>query len=959
MALNVAAGVNLGVLAATGVGSATPAGATEADAPAYGNGYASQRLSLLKHTKPTSASDPMPECEVSLGDAGLMQSATPMTDGTPFVTVDRTAVVLDPARRGNSGAGRLGAGALLQGEPAQKNDARVAAWMTNPVLPKPKMYPPPLVYADVGCELAARATGAVSAAVLSIWLALGCGFSSLAWSDAAVRTGEWPLAVPQSGSLATGPSLDAVVVESTAIAGAPVAADKVPGNAQRLSAAELSEDGPASLARALNSRLSSINVNDNLDDPYQPDILYRGFEASPVLGTPQGLAVYQNGVRINEAFGDTVNWDLFPDIAIDRVDVVSSSPVYGLNALGGAISVNMKNGFSHAGADAELSAGSFGQRAATVQFGAQSGQFGLYLAGKALESDGWRDFSSDSIRQLYLALGARLERTTLDLSYTRAANDLAGEGAAPVQELAVDRSLVFTGPQANSNRLDFLTLNANVEASAVWSVQGVLYYRQYSQYVENGNTTDYTSCAGNELLCQPDGVTPLRNATGGTLRDISDGGTLPIGEDDIEAIHAYGRGAALQVTGRAPMSGHGNQFSAGMTLDDARVDFYSAAQVGAIGPQLLVLPSAFVVDTPEGAGFAATPIALQAANRQLGLYATDTVDLSTAVALTASGRYNVAHIDLYDARGTALSGRSRFSHLNPAFGATWKLSHVLTAYAGVSQNTRTPTPSEIECSDPQRPCLLPSNLAGDPPNLRQVVAHTTEVGARGDTPGTFAALDRVSWSLALFRTTVADDIYGVATSNSTGFFQNIGGTRRQGLEASLTYQADVWSAYANYSYISATFRSSLTMSSPSNPHQDENGDIDIRPGNDLPGMPRQRLKLGAQWEGRSGWLVGASISIVTGQYSFGDESNSNPRIPGYHVVGVHSSYRLGRQAQLVCSIDNLFNEKYATYGTYGDPTGVGAPGVPSHAASNDAGVDNRFRSPAAPLSAYLGLRVTF
>ncbi len=152
-----------------------------------------------------------------------------------------------------------------------------------------------------------------------------------------------------------GPTLEAVVVTATAIPGASIDIDKISGNVQVLSGADLSREGTASLTSALNSNLSSVNINDDLDDPFQPDILYRGFEASPVLGTPQGLAVYQNGVRINEAFGDTVNWDLFPDIAIQQVELVSSSPLYGLNALGGAISVTMKSGFTYQGADLELS----------------------------------------------------------------------------------------------------------------------------------------------------------------------------------------------------------------------------------------------------------------------------------------------------------------------------------------------------------------------------------------------------------------------------------------------------------------------------------------------------------------------------------------------------------------------------------------------------------------------------
>ncbi len=138
---------------------------------------------------------------------------------------------------------------------------------------------------------------------------------------------------------------------------------------------------------ALNSTLGSISINDDSADPFQPDILYRGFEASPVLGTPQGLAVYQNGVRINEAFGDTVNWDLFPDIAIDRVQLVSSSPVYGRNALGGALTVTMKNGFTYPGGDLELAGGSYGQRSVTGQYGVNSGMFGFYVASRALDWD--------------------------------------------------------------------------------------------------------------------------------------------------------------------------------------------------------------------------------------------------------------------------------------------------------------------------------------------------------------------------------------------------------------------------------------------------------------------------------------------------------------------------------------------------------------------------------------------
>jgi iron complex outermembrane receptor protein len=292
------------------------------------------------------------------------------------------------------------------------------------------------------------------------------------------------------------------------------------------------------------------------------------------------------------------------------------------------------------------------------------------------------------------------------------------------------------------------------------------------------------------------------------------------------------------------------------------------------------------------------------------------------------------------------------------------MSPAVTAYAGVSRNTRTPTASEIECSDPLQPCLLPSNLAGDPPNLRQVVAHTTEIGLRGrylrgGASGARATGSEVSWNVGVFRTQLHDDIYGVATSVSQGFFQNIGGTRREGLEAGLKYRTARLSAYANYSYVDATFQSALTLPSPSNPFQDENGDITVRAGDRLPGIPRHRLKLGADFQVLPRWNVGASINIVSSQYYFGDESNQNPPMPGYQVVGLHTSFRAGGKIELFATINNLFNRRYATYGLLSDPTGVGAPGIPQSSVTNGPGVDNRFQSPAAPFAVFGGLRIAF
>lgn len=759
--------------------------------------------------------------------------------------------------------------------------------------------------------------------------------------------------------------LQPVVVTATALPGTSIAIDKIPGNVQVILADELTREGSASLLQALNSNLSSVNINDNLDDPFQPDLLYRGFEASPVLGTPQGLAVYQNGVRINEAFGDTVNWDLFPDVAIQQVELVSSSPLYGRNALGGAISVTMKNGFTYQGGDVELSGGSYGQRAITTQYGMNSGSIGVYVAGRALDWDGWRMFSSDQMRDVYLALSAHTERATLDFSYTRADNRMNGQSSAPMQELLVNRSWVFTGPQSNLNTLNFFTLNGTLQVTDEWSLQGVLYYRNFAQSISNGNTTNYATCTDvAQTLCQPDGVTPLSNAQGRPLPDISNGGTLLIGENDFEEIQAWSRGGTWQITNHRPIASHDNQFSAGVAADYAATSFFSGAQLGVLDANRVVLPSDLYVDTPENSTGAIAngdpvPISVDSVNKSWGAFLTDTFSVTGDLALTASGRYNVAHVDLYDELGQNLSGHNRFSHFNPAIGATYKIRPSVTLYGGLSVNARTPTAGEIECSDPLTPCLLPTNLSGDPPNLRQVISRTSELGLRGAVNDARGQGRQINWNLSAFRTLLKDDIYGIATSLSQGFFQNIGDTQREGFEAGISFRSSALSAYVNYSFVRATFQSPLTVPSTSNPNQNDRGDIQVEPGDRLPGIPAHRVKLGVDYCILPAWTIGTTISVVSSFRYVGDESNQFTPIPGYATLNLHSTFKPAQHFEVFASVNNLFNRKYATWGILSDPTGVGAPGVPVNGVTNGPGVDNRFLSPAAPLEIFGGVRLLF
>ncbi len=753
----------------------------------------------------------------------------------------------------------------------------------------------------------------------------------------------------------SGSGFQEVVISVSPLPGMTVDLNKVPSHTQSLDLADLTRQGVVSVSDALNSQVASVTVNDNLDDRFQPDILYRGFEASPVLGTPQGLAVYQNGVRINEAFGDVVNWDLIPDVALSRVEVTSANPLYGLNALGGAIIVHMKDGNSYQGTDAQVSLGSFGGHTATWQTGGRERSVGWYVAVLGSDEVGWRDHADNVVRQVYAVASHYGSRWSTDLSLTWADNRLNGLGAAPVPTLALDRAAVFTGPQWNENQLVFSTLHLALSPSPTQAWQSVGYLRHYRQSVSNGNSTVDTACTPTPLvgsLCQADGITPLSNAQGALLPDLSDGGRVLIGENNAVSVDTLSRGISLQMTDSSSWRSFNNQLVLGATLDDARVDYGARTQVGVLSAARFVEASPWFVQTAEELPWTATPVALTAHNRDYGLYVSDAIDIDKSLTLNASARYNAARRDLLDLRGTLLTGHNRYVHLNPAMGITYQLSDGLTVYGGLSENNRTPTASEIECSDPLHPCLLPSSLAADPPVLKQVVAQSAEGGLRGSVRPREGA--RVNWNVGVFKTNVHDDIYGVATSLSSGFFKNIALTRRQGLEAGIQYVDERWSASLQLSDIGATFQSPFVVSSPSNPYRSAADTIQVAPGDELPGNARRRVKANLSYQVNTRFGIGAALTATSGSYYRGDESNQNARLPGYNLLNLHGSYRVSEPVECFWMVTNVLNRKFANFGLLGDPTGVGAPGVPT-----TGPVDPRFQSPGSPFAMMMSVRVRF
>src|SRR5688500_18813142 len=229
---------------------------------------------------------------------------------------------------------------------------------------------------------------------------------------------------------ATPPPLEEVVV--VAPYGTAIDPALVPANVQRAIAEQLQRSQAFDLTDFLNRQFSSVSINHAQNNPLQPDFNYRGFTASPLLGLPQGLAVYQNGVRINEPFGDTVNWDLIPLSAISGVQLLGgSNPVFGLNSLGGALSVQMKNGFNSEGTQAEVYGGSFDRRGASLQTGGNNGKWGYYGNVDYFEEEGWRDFSESDALRFFGSVSMRGEGSSFDFSVAHTDSKLRGNGASP------------------------------------------------------------------------------------------------------------------------------------------------------------------------------------------------------------------------------------------------------------------------------------------------------------------------------------------------------------------------------------------------------------------------------------------------------------------------------------------------------------------------------------------------
>jgi outer membrane receptor protein involved in Fe transport len=732
--------------------------------------------------------------------------------------------------------------------------------------------------------------------------------------------------------------------------GTALAVDKVASSINFVESSRIARTGSLNVTDALQQNVAGVNITEVAGNPFQPNVEFRGFVGSPVSGTPQGLAVYQNGVRVNEAFGDTVNWDLIPTAAIKSMAVVTNNPAFGLNALGGAVSVQMKDGFGYQGAEINTMAGSFGRLQSSAQWGKQVDQFAVYGALEGLHDDGFRNFSQSDVRRFYSDVGYRSDNAEFHLNIGAADNKFGATATVPAELLQQYWGATYTSPQTTANQVAYANLTGKVDVTPTWTVQTIAHVRAFGQQVLDANPTGTQPCAADAtLLCFGDGSTPA-NGLDGTQLSNPFAPSAILGEIDRTTTRSTTGGFSVEATNTDELFGHDNRFVIGTSVDSSVTQFGASAELGTIGSNYVVTGSGIFLGQ-SGNLVSIGPVSLRTNNQYTGVYALDTFDVTKAFSITAGGRYNDAHIVLEDQLGTALDGNARYDRFNPIIGGTYKITPELTAYAGYSEANRAPTPLELGCADPTRPCIIAAFLVSDPP-LKQVVSHTVEAGFRGIRELGFGTLD---WKLGGFRATNTDDILTIPDPmlQGFGFFQNIGSTRRQGIEAEANLKSSALDIHASYAFIDARFLDALLLGSNS-PFADANGNIQVLPGDQIPAIPRHRVKFGIDYSLSDAAKVGIDMLYVSSQYLVGDESNQAPKLPPYTVFNVHASYQVNKTVQIYGKIDNLLDSRYATYGTFFDTAKL-----PDFANGGAAFADARSLSPARPRAFYAGMKVTF
>jgi outer membrane receptor protein involved in Fe transport len=715
-----------------------------------------------------------------------------------------------------------------------------------------------------------------------------------------------------------------IVIGNTPLPGFGLPLNQIPSNVQTANSADIERQQTTDTADYLNNNFSGVNASESAGNPFQIDIYYHGFAASPLLGTPEGLSVYLDGVRVNESFGDTVNWDLIPESAINTVSLISgSNPVFGLNTLGGALSIQTKSGHDNPGTEIEAYGGSFGRRSVQAETGGAFGPFDYFFTGNYFDENGWRDISSTRVWQGFGKVGWQSDSTHIDLTYTYADTFLYGDGATPLSMLYYRREQTYT-PDYTQNLMNFVNLTGTQTLGEHLLLSGNAFYRYLNTYVSNGNVNDFyleDNYAGPPTDCVDSGANPA------TLAYCTPG------QDATSTTTQRSIGFGLQLTDSDDLLGFKNQAILGVDYDNSQDDFNQLYQYGGIAPNHLL-----VYEPSPYNNF--TVISLNGSNKIFGAYLTDTISPSELIHVTGAVRYNLNTETLNGYSidpdpgdygdgflgSTPVTGLHSFARFDPSIGITITPSKYATYYASYNEASRAPTVIELGCANEAVPCGLPDDFASDP-GLKQVVARNIELGLRGNLPD-----QSFNWSADVFHTALSDDIQFIATATNAGYFDNVGSTRRQGLDVAFGGKQGGLSWKLAYSYVDATFQSSFIVNAASNSTADADGNIVVRPGDHIPLVPQHTGRLLLDYDFGKHLDLGAHLIVVSGSYLHGDENNANVAgtidaasgayisptgtgwIPSYALLNFNGTYRFTKNFEIFARMTNALNKDYYTAG---------------------------------------------
>ncbi|MBQ0713412.1 MAG: TonB-dependent receptor [Porticoccus sp.] len=700
------------------------------------------------------------------------------------------------------------------------------------------------------------------------------------------------------------PVMESIVVVGVAPMKGSLDTKSLPYAVQVFDETELNKNGVYSVAEMLAARAGSVTFNSAQNNRLQPDLQFRGFTASPLLGLPQGIAVYQNGVRINETFGDSVNWDLLPASTIDSLQLVAgSNPIYGLNALGGAFVVQSKTGFSSPGTTVKVGLASEKVRDVAITTGGDHGDWGYFLAVDSMEEEGWRDFSESRALNIYATLGWRSETQDLDVFFNGADTKLRGNGTVPEALLNERRESVFTHPDITENRLAQISASYRRRYDFGSELSVNLFYRRNTTDSFNGDGSEFEACEApldDHFLCDEDESELLRDQFGNPVSAQLDA------INNLSQRRQRSGGLTSQWLQPVDLWGIPQQILFGVDVLFGDTDFDSTVEFSSLTEDRGTTTSGLF--DQEGR------TEMKARSRTSSLYASDLLHLNERLSLTFSARYNDTQVENRDQSGERpeLDGRHRYKRFNAGLGMVYLWSDDLSVYGNVQQSSRTPTPVELACSHADAPCSLPNSFLADPP-LDDVVAQSAEFGLRGESD----YLEH--WRVSLFYSVNRDDIIFQTTggiSSNQGFFTNASDTVRKGVELDLSGIHDKWVWYLNYTYLHASFADSFLSSTPNHPSAVD-GVLMVDSGSRLPGLPDHSMKLGLDYTLSDHVQLGFEAQANSGQYLRGDEANIDDRIEGYTLLNVYARYQFSDSVSLSFKIDNAFDKEYETFGLYG------------------------------------------